>query len=374
MHRSFLILLLALAGAVQAAAPQPPSVVGRSWVVVDLSSNQVLAAEKPDERVEPASLTKIMTAYVVFQALRDKKLALGQKILVSERAWRAPGSRMFIRVGTQVGVDELIRGMVVQSGNDACIALAEAVAGNEEVFVQMMNREAQRLGMKNTSFRNASGLPDPQHYSTAGDLQLLAAAMIRDFPDFYGQYYAQKEFRYNNITQPNRNRLLWLDPTVDGVKTGHTDAAGYCLVASSRRGERRILSVLLGSTSESTRAQESQKLLNWGFQFFDSVKLHAANDAVRSLEVWKGAASAVKAGFRSDLVITVPKGEADKLKSELLSQQPLIAPVAAGQRVGTLRVTHDGKPLGEYPVVALEPVAAAGLLGRAWDTLRLWLK
>jgi D-alanyl-D-alanine carboxypeptidase (penicillin-binding protein 5/6) len=334
----------------------------------------VLAAEKADERIEPASLTKIMTAYVVFQALRDKKLALEQKILVSERAWRAPGSRMFIRVGTQVGVDELIRGMVVQSGNDACIALAEAVAGNEEVFVQMMNREAQRLGMKNSSFRNASGLPDPQHYSTASDLQLLAAAMIRDFPDYYGQYYAQKEFRYNNITQPNRNRLLWLDPTVDGVKTGHTEAAGYCLVASSKRGERRMLSVLLGSTSESTRAQESQKLLNWGFQFFDSVKLHGANDAVRSLEVWKGATGAVKAGFRNDLVITIPKGEADKLKSELLSQQPLVAPVAAGQRVGTLRVTHDGKPLGEYPVVALEPVAAAGLVGRAWDTLRLWLK
>ncbi len=374
MQRLFLILVLLAASLAQAAAPQPPSIVGRSWLVVDLSSNQVLAAEKPDERTEPASLTKIMTAYVVFQALREKKLALGQRVTVSEKAWRAPGSRMFIRVGTQVPVDDLIRGMVVQSGNDACIALAEAVAGTEEVFVQMMNREAARLGMKNTSFRNASGLPDPQHYSTATDLYLLAAAIIRDFPDYYGQYYAQKEYRYNNITQPNRNRLLWLDPTVDGVKTGHTEAAGYCLVASSRRGERRLLSVLLGSTSESTRAQESQKLLNWGFQFFDSVKLHGANQPVRELEVWKGAARAVKAGFKSDLVITVPKGEADKLKSELLSQQPLLAPVAAGQRVGTLRVTHDGKPLGEFPVIALEPVAAAGLFGRAWDTLRLWLK
>ena len=373
MQRLLLILLLAC-GFAQAAEPQRPSVIGRSWLVVDLSSNQVLAAEKADERVEPASLTKIMTAYLVFQALRDKKLSLGQQVKVSERAWRAPGSRMFIRVGTQVSVDDLIRGMVVQSGNDACIALAEAVAGNEEVFVQMMNREAARLGMKDTSFRNASGLPDPQHYSTANDLYLLTAAMIRDFPDYYGQFYAQKEFRYNNITQPNRNRLLWVDPTVDGVKTGHTEAAGYCLVASSKRGERRMLSVLVGSTSESTRAQESQKLLNWGYQFFDSVKLHAANDAVRALDVWKGAARTVKAGFRSDLVITVPKGEADKLKSELLSQQPLVAPVAAGQRVGTLRVSHDGKPLGEYPVIALEPVAAAGFLGRAWDTLRLWLK
>jgi len=369
-----LSLCAAFASALVAAAPQPPSVIGRSWMVVDLSSNQVLAAEKPEERVEPASLTKIMTAYVVFQALRDKKLALSQKVVVSEKAWRAPGSRMFIRVGTQVSVEELLRGMIVQSGNDACIALAEAVGGAEDVFVQMMNREAARLGMKNTSFRNASGLPDPQHYSTAQDLSLLAAALIRDFPDYYGRYYAQKEYRYNNISQPNRNRLLWLDPTVDGVKTGHTEAAGYCLVASSRRGERRMLSVLLGSTSESTRAQESQKLLNWGFQFFDSVRLHTANQPVRSLEVWKGAADAVKAGFRSDLVVTIPKGETEKLKSELLSQQPLVAPVAAGQRVGTLRVTHDGKPLGEFPVIALEPVGAAGLLGRAWDTLRLWLK
>ncbi len=370
-----LIALIAFACAfAHAAAPQPPSIVGKSWMVVDLSSGQVLAAEKPDERFEPASLTKIMTAYVVFAALRDKKLSPSQQVTVSERAWRAPGSRMFIRVGTQVSVDDLIRGMVVQSGNDACIALADAVAGSEEVFVQMMNREAARLGMKNTSFRNASGLPDPQHYSTAQDLYLLSAALIRDFPDLYGQYYSQKEFRYNNITQPNRNRLLWLDPTVDGVKTGHTEAAGYCLVASSRRGERRMLSVLLGSTSEATRAQESQKLLNWAFQFFDSVKLHAAGAPVKSLEVWKGAAPTVKAGFASDLVITVPRGEADKLKAELVSQQPLVAPVAQGQRVGTLRVSHDGKALGEYPVLALESVAAAGIFGRAWDTLRLWLK
>ena len=374
MHRLLLSLALLASVAAQAAAPQPPAVMGSSWLVVDMSSGQVLAAEKPDQRIEPASLTKIMAAYVVFAALRDKKLSLSQQVLVSEKAWRAPGSRMFIRVGTRVSVDDLIRGMVVQSGNDACIALAEAVAGSEDVFVQMMNREAERLGMKNTSFRNASGLPDPQHYSTAQDLYLLAAALIRDFPEYYSQYYSQKEFRYNSISQPNRNRLLWVDPSVDGVKTGHTEAAGYCLVASSRRGERRILSVLLGSTSEAMRAQESQKLLNWGFQFFDSVKLHGANETVKSLEVWKGAADAVKAGFRNDLVITIPKGEADKLKAELLSQQPLLAPVTEGQRVGTLRVTHDGKPLSEFPLVALEGVGAAGIFGRAWDTLRLWLR
>jgi D-alanyl-D-alanine carboxypeptidase (penicillin-binding protein 5/6) len=368
---AFLCLFAALA---QAAAPQPPSVVGRSWMVGDLSSGQLLAAQKPDERVEPASLTKIMTAYVVFQALRDKKLAPGQQVNVSERAWRAPGSRMFIEPRRPVSVEELIRGMVVQSGNDACIALAEVIGGSEDVFVQMMNREAARLGMKETKYTNSTGLPDPQHYTTAQDLYLLTSALIRDFPDEYARYYSQKEFGYNNISQPNRNRLLWLDPSVDGVKTGHTEAAGYCLIASSNRGGRRLLSILLGSTSESTRAQESQKLLNWGFQFFDSVKLHKGNELVKAIEVWKGAAEEVKAGFQGDIIVTVPKGDAEKLKAELLSQQPLVAPVTQGQRVGTLRVSYDGKQLGEYPLVALEGVGVAGIFGRAWDTLRLWLK
>jgi D-alanyl-D-alanine carboxypeptidase (penicillin-binding protein 5/6) len=348
--------------------------MGKSWMLGDLSSGQLIAAQRADERFEPASLTKLMTAYVVFGALRDKKLAPDQQVQVSTRAWKAAGSRMFIEPRKPVTVDELIRGMVVQSGNDACIALAEAVAGNEEVFVQMMNREAARLGMKNTKYMNASGLPDAQHYSTAQDLYLLTAALIRDFPGEYAQYYSQKEFRYNNITQPNRNRLLWIDPSVDGVKTGHTEAAGYCLIASSRRGGRRLLSVLLGSTSEATRAQESLKLLNWGFQFFDSVKLHAADTPVRSLEVWKGAARNVPVGVGADLFITVPKGEADKLKAELVSQQPLVAPLTKGQRVGVVRVTHDGKPYGEYPLITLQAVAQAGFFGRAWDTLRLWLK
>jgi serine-type D-Ala-D-Ala carboxypeptidase (penicillin-binding protein 5/6) len=357
-----------------AAAPQPPSVVGKSWLVADVSSGQVLAAEKSDERVEPASLTKIMTAYVVFAALRDKKLAPDQQVVVSERAWRAPGSRMFIHVGGSVSVDELIRGVVVQSGNDACIALAEAVAGSEEAFAQMMNREAARLGMKNSNFKNASGLPDAQHYSTAHDLYLAAAALIRDFPQQYAQYYSLKEYRYNKISQPNRNRLLWLDPSVDGMKTGHTEAAGYCLVASSHRNGRRLLSVLLGSTSEATRAQESLKLLNWGYQFFDSVKLYKAGEAAKTLDVWKGAEKSVKAGFKGDLMLTVPKGEAEKLKAELLSQQPLMAPVAQGQQVGSLRVALDGKTLGEYPLVALENVPEAGFFGRTWDTLRLWVK
>ena len=376
MVHAFLCLGLLLASfSANASTPQPPAVVARSWLLVDLSGSQlVLGGERADERIEPASLTKLMTAYLVFTALREKKLTLEQQARVSEHAWRAPGSRMFIQPGRPVTVDELIRGMEVQSGNDACIALAEAVAGSEDVFVQMMNREAERLGMKNTHFMNASGLPDAQHYSTAQDLSLLAASLIRDFPEYYAQYYAIKEFRYNNITQPNRNRLLWLDPTVDGVKTGHTEAAGFCMIASSRRGGRRLLAVVLGSTSESARAQESLKLLKWGFQFFDGVKLYGAGEAAKELEIWKGALKRVKAGFKNDLIVTVPKGEGEKHKAELLSERPLVAPIALGQRVGTLRVTLDGKPLGEYPLLALEAVEPAGMLTRAWDTLRLWLK
>jgi D-alanyl-D-alanine carboxypeptidase (penicillin-binding protein 5/6) len=374
MTRVLFLVLALWSGLAGAAVPQPPAVIGKAWVIGDLSSGQILAAQNAEQRFEPASLTKLMTAYVVFGALRDRKLVADQQVAVSPRAWKASGSRMFIEPRRPVNVDELIRGMVVQSGNDACIALAEAVAGSEEAFVQLMNREAARLGMKNSKFMNASGLPDAQHYSTAQDLYILSAALIRDFPAEYAQYYAQKEYRYNSITQPNRNRLLWIDPSVDGVKTGHTEAAGYCLVASSRRGGRRLLSVLLGSTSEAARAQESLKLLNWGYQFFDSVKVYAGNDAVKSLEVWKGTARAVKVGVGADLFVTVPKGEAGKLQAELVSQQPLVAPLAKGQRIGALRVTHDGKPYGEYPLIALEPVAAAGLFGRAWDTLRLWLK
>jgi len=373
MHRWLAIPPLMLACAAAGAQP-PPALIGRARVAADLASGQVLASERADERFEPASLTKLMTAYLVFAALRDKKLALEQRITVSERAWRASGSRMFADPRLPVSIDELIRGMVVQSGNDACIALAEAVAGSEAAFAGLMNREAQRLGMRETRFMNASGLPDPQHYSSARDLHLLAAALIRDFPGEYAQYYAQKEFRYNNITQHNRNRLLWLDPSVDGVKTGYTEAAGYCLIASSRRGSRRLVSVLLGSTSESVRAQESQKLLNWGFQSTDAVKLYDRLQAVKEIEVWKGDKRRLRAGFRHDFVVTVPKGQAERLKAELLAVQPLVAPVADGQRVGTLRLTLEGRPFGEYPVLALEAAAPAGMLVRAWDTLRLWFQ
>ena len=374
MVRFIFLLALFISAQAHAAAPPTPSVMGKAWIVGDLTSGQVLVAQGADERFEPASLTKLMTAYLVFAALRDKKLTLEQQVPVSVRAWRAPGSRMFIEPRRPVTVEELIKGMEIQSGNDACVALAEAVAGSEDVFVQLMNREAQRLGMKNTRFVNATGLPDAQHYSTARDLYTLAAALIRDFPDDYARYYAIKEYRYNNITQPNRNRLLWLDPTADGVKTGHTEAAGFCLIASAKRGPRRLLSVLLGSTSEATRAQESLKLLNWGYQFYDAVKLFGKGDVVRTLDVWKGASRTLKAGATADVYVTVPKGEAGKLKADTVSQQPLIAPVAQGERVGTLRVSLEGKPVAEYPLVALEAVGPAGLIGRAWDTLRLWIK
>ena len=374
MVRFIFCVALFIAAAAHAAAPPPPPVMGKAWLVGDLTSGQLLVAQRADERFEPASLTKLMTAYLVFAALRDKKLALEQQVPVSARAWHAPGSRMFLDPRRPVTVEELIKGMEVQSGNDACIALAEAVAGSEEAFVQLMNREAQRLGMTNTHFANATGLPDAQHYSTARDLYALAAALIRDFPDEYARYYAIKEYRYNNIPQPNRNRLLWLDPSVDGVKTGHTEAAGFCLIASAKRGPRRLLSVLLGSNSEAARAQESLKLLNWGFQFYDAVKLFGKGDVVRTLDVWKGASRTLNAGSLADVYVTVPKGEAGKLTADTVSQQPLIAPVAQGERVGTLRVTLDGKPVAEYPLVALEAVGPAGLLGRAWDTLRLWIK
>ena len=354
--------------------PTPPALAAKSWLLIESGSGQVLAAQAPDERLEPASLTKLMTAYLTFAAIKQGTIKLDQTVPVSEKAWKAPGSRMFIQVNTQVKVEDLIKGMIVQSGNDACVALAEAIAGGEENFAQMMNREAQRLGMKASSFRNASGLPDPQHYTTARDLATLAGALIRDFPEEYSKYYSLKEFRYNNITQPNRNRLLFLDPTVDGVKTGFTDAAGYCLISSAKRGPRRLLSVVLGAASDGVRAQESLKLLNYGFQFYDAVQLYAKDQPVSNLKVWKGGSSTVKAGFQGDFILAVPKGFAPRLQTELVSQQPLMAPVSAGQNIATLKVSLDGKPYGEYPVVALEAVPVAGAIGRAIDSVRLWFK
>ena len=381
-----LLLAAALVSALPARAQVPPpaastppagiaapAIAAASWLIVDVASGQTLAAANADERRDPASLTKLLTAYLVFEALRAKTIVPSQMVNVSERAWRAEGSRMFIEPRRAVSVDELLRGMIVQSGNDASIALAELVGGTEDAFVAKMNTEGQRLGMTNSHFTNVTGLSNPQHYSTAADMAKLTAALIRDYPEYY-PFYAQKEFRYNNITQPNRNRLLWTDPHVDGVKTGHTEAAGWCLVASALRGDRRVLAVVLGASSDAARASEAQKLLNWGFQAFDTVQLYQSGKQVTTLRVWKGAASEVPAGFLADRYLTLPKGKADKLSLTMQAQEPLVAPIARAQRVGTVKVALEGKPVAEFPMIALEEVAPASLFGRTWDTIRLWFQ
>jgi len=379
MMKKFLTLALLFAALPVLAAPPAislppaPDIAARSYILVDFSSGQTLLQRGGDERVEPASLTKLMTAYLTFAALRQGVITHTQALPVSERAWRAEGSRMFIQPNTPVAVDDLIRGMIVQSGNDACITLAEGVAGSEEEFVRRMNLEAQRLGMKNTHFMNATGLPHPQHYTTARDLSLLARAIIRDFLEYY-PLYSLKEYKYNNITQANRNRLLWQDPTVDGMKTGHTESAGFCLIASAKRDSRRLLSVVLGTTSESMRASESQKLLNYGFQNFDTHHLYQKGQVVATLPVWKGSENILKAGVAQDFFVSLPKGQYARLKASLISKQPLLAPLPAGQQVGTIRLTLDDKPYAEYPLVALEGVARANFFKRGWDGVKLWFK
>ena len=351
--------------------PPAPVINAKAWMLLDISSGQVLASQNPAERIEPASLTKLMTAYLAFAALKARTITLEQTVPVSERAWKMGGSRMFIEPKKPVTVAELLRGMIVQSGNDACVALAELIAGSEEAFAGAMNREAKRLGMKNTSFKNSTGWPDPGHFSSAEDLSFLAGAIIRDFPDFYA-LYSIKEFSYNNIAQTNRNKLLWVDPNVDGMKTGHTDSAGYCLITSAKRGPRRLLSVVLGAASDNVRATESQKLLNFGFLNYDGVRLYDKGQSVSQLEVWKGSARDIKVGFDHELFVTLPKGQADKVKATLVSQKPLIAPIALGQKIGSMKVTVEGRDIAEVPVVALEAVDGAGVFGRAYDTVRLW--
>jgi D-alanyl-D-alanine carboxypeptidase (penicillin-binding protein 5/6) len=357
-----------------------PQIAARSWLLLDATSGQVIAAQDPGMRIEPASLTKVMTAYVVFQAIRDKKIALNTMVNVSPRAWKvdSSSSKMFIDPATPVSVDDLLHGLMIQSGNDAAVALAEAVAGDEGTFVVLMNREAQRMGMKNSKFANPHGLPSPDNYSTAQDLATLAKNVIRDFPEFY-KIDSIKQFTYNKITQQNRNRLLWLDPTVDGMKTGHTESSGYSMIASAHRpngnsGERRLISVVSGTSSDGVRTQESQKLLNWGFQNFDTVKLYSKGQAIATPEVWKGAQSNVKIGFTNDVLVTVPKGVAGKLKPVLERKDPLVAPLPRNGRVGTLKMMVDNKPLLVLPVVALEEVQEASIFGRAWDSLRLMIK
>ncbi|MBC7861002.1 MAG: D-alanyl-D-alanine carboxypeptidase [Burkholderiaceae bacterium] len=367
-----------LSTAVAQSVPAP-TIAARSWILLDASSGQVIAAQDPTMRVEPASLTKIMTAYLTFAAIKDKKLDINQMVNVSHRAWKvdASSSKMFIDPATPVKVNDLLYGLMVQSGNDAAVALAEAVAGDEGTFVTLMNREAARMGLKATRFANPHGLPSPENYSTAQDLSVLAARVIADYPEFY-KIDSVKSFTYNKITQPNRNRLLWLDPTVDGMKTGHTEAAGYCMIASARRpggaGERRLISVVLGTSSDQARTQESQKLLNWGFQNFDTVKLYTKGQAIATPEIWKGSKSSVKIGFTRDVTVTVPKGVAGKMKPVLERKDPLVAPLAENSHVGSLKMMVDGKALLELPVVALETINQATIFGRAWDSMRLMLK
>ncbi|MGB6055065.1 MAG: D-alanyl-D-alanine carboxypeptidase family protein [Burkholderiaceae bacterium] len=365
--------------AAQAQSLPPPTIAAKSWLLKDVTSNQVIAAENADLRIEPASLVKLMTIYLAFDALKDKKLTLDQMITVSERAWKVDpsSSKMFIEPRVPVSFGDLLYGVIVQSGNDASVAVAEAVAGTEDAFVVLMNREAQRMGLKDTHFANAHGLPSPDNYSTARDLAVLATHLIADHPEGY-KMYSTKSFTYNKITQQNRNRLLWLDPSVDGMKTGHTQAAGYCLIASAKRpngsGERRLVSVVLGTNSDQQRAQESQKLLNWGFQNFDTVKLYAKGEPVATPEIWKGTQSQIKLGFNHDVFVTVPRGTADKMKPVLERRDPLVAPVAANSQVGVLKMVADGKTLAEFPLLALEQVNQASIFGRAWDSVRLWLK
>jgi D-alanyl-D-alanine carboxypeptidase (penicillin-binding protein 5/6) len=361
--------------------PQPPEVAAKAYLLIDVTANQVLAAKDPDMPVEPASLTKLMTAYLVFDALKSRKIELKQTLPVSERASKMPGSRMFIDPKMRVPVEDLIKGMVVQSGNDATVALAEGVGGSVERFVLMMNDQAKVLGMKNSSYRNPDGLTESGHTTTARDLGVLATRLMRDFPE-YASYYAIKKYRYEGTpaaNDSNRNLLLFRDATVDGLKAGHTKTAGYCLVATAKRdfpnvGARRLLSVVLGADSENARANESQKLLNWGYSAFDAVKLFEAGQPVLSPSVWQGKTAVVKLGSFQPLVVAVPSGTAAQIKTEVARPDPLVAPFAKGQTVGSLKVLRADKLLFEVPLVVLEPVEQAGVLGRAWDALRLWIK
>lgn len=381
--KRLLTLLLAIAGMTTAAAqaPQPPEIAARQYILMDLTSQQVLAERDADAQAEPASLTKLMTAYIVFTALRDKKLTLEQTLPVSERAWnerKGGASVMFIEPRMTPKVDELLKGMIVQSGNDASVALAEGVAGTVEQFVEMMNRQAQAWGLKNTQFKNVTGMTEPGHYSSARDLAVIAGRIITDFPEPY-RYYALRDYTFNHIKQDNRNMLLGRDPSVDGMKTGYTDAAGYCLITSARRalpnGERRLLSVVLGTASREARAGESQKLLNWGWQAWDLVRLFEPGKALVTVPVWKGNRAEVGLGAKGGLFVTVPKGEGGKLKTDITRTDPLVAPLTKDQAVGTIQVTTaGGTSVAQVPLVVNEAVDLAGIFGRAWDAIRLWIR
>jgi D-alanyl-D-alanine carboxypeptidase (penicillin-binding protein 5/6) len=383
------LALIAFALAFAAHAQQPPEVAAKQWILVDVTTGKTLAERDADAAADPASLTKLMTAYLVFQALKDGKLKLDQTLPVSKRAWnerKGGASVMFIDTTMQPKVDELLKGMIVQSGNDATVALAEGVAGSIEGFVELMNKQAVQWGLSKTRFRNTTGMSEPGHASSARDIATIAMRIVEDFPQYF-PYYSLRQYTYNNIKQDNRNLLLGRDPSVDGMKTGYTDTAGYCLVATAQRdfpnlgasgaggGKRRLLSVVLGTASRDARANESQKLLNWGFTAFDAVRLFEVGKPLVEPEVWKGEAKTVKLGAAGPVLVTVPSGEGAKLQTKIERTDPLVAPLTKGQRVGLLKVsTSGGAPVAEVPLVVQEAVPEAGLFGRAWDSLRLWIK
>ena len=371
---SFILALFISPALALAQVAPPPALAVKAYLLQDFNSGSTIVSYKQDEKIEPASLTKIMTAYVVFGAIQQGHLKLDQTLPVSEKAWKVEGSKMFIEPNKPVTVDELLHGMIIQSGNDASITLADGVAGAEVQFADMMNNQAAKLGMKNTHYMNATGLPDSNHFTTATDLAKLATALIRDFPLEYRRLYSVKEYSYNNITQPNRNRLLWLDANVDGMKTGHTETAGYCLISSSKRGDTRLVSVLLGAVTEAMRASESQKLLNYGFQFYESTLVYKQSQTINTLRIFKGQDKTVAATVTKDFYLTLPKGDYAKVKASMTSQQPLIAPIKAGQVIGNITFSIDGKVINQQKLVAAKSIEQAGFIGRIIDSIKLWLQ
>ena len=353
--------------------PAPPQLGVKSYVLIDHATGDIVAESAPDEVLEPASLTKLMTAYTVFKALEDELISLDDQVRVSEKAWGTEGSRTFIQVGTTVSVEDLLQGMIVQSGNDASVALAEHVAGTEETFADLMNFYADQLGMESSSFRNSTGLPDPDHYMTARDAAVIARAIISEFPEYYA-WYSQREFTYNEIEQFNRNSLLWRDPSVDGLKTGYTDAAGYCLVTSAERSGMRLVSVVMGSHSAEARANDSQALLNYGFRFFETYKLYSGGDEVTTARVWKGASDSVSLGVADDYFLTIPKGRYDSLDADTTLDPDLTAPIEAGAALGSVSVSMNDEVLVVLPLVALTDVGEAGLWQRIKDEVSLWFQ
>ncbi|MES9965681.1 MAG: D-alanyl-D-alanine carboxypeptidase family protein [Sedimenticola sp.] len=362
---SLLLGLFCTSTLAAAPVPAPPKIAASGHLLLDFDSGAVLAENNANEQLEPASLTKIMTAYVVLREITEGNIKLDEMVRVSKKAWRAPGSRMFIEVGKQISVEQLLKGMIIQSGNDSSIALAEHVAGSEETFAALMNEHAQRLGMLNTNFINSTGLPDKNHYTTANDIAKVAAATIREFPDYYS-WYAVREFTFNDIKQHNRNKLLWRDDSVDGIKTGHTEAAGYCLVASAKRNGMRLISVVMGTKSENARAKESQALLNYGFRFYETHRLYGAGEALTQVRIWKGASEQLRLGLKEDLVVTIPRRQYKNLKPGMTIPPKIMAPMRKGQEVGKVKVMLGDRVVAESPLVALEGVEEGGI----WQTVK----